>query len=895
MIAFASPWLLAALFALPALWWWLRLTPPAPRQVRFPPLALLRHLTQGQDSAARTPWWMLLLRLLALALLIAASAEPVLHPKSPISKDMPLVLVMDDGWSSAADWPARRQAAEQVLTEAGRNARPVWLLTTAAAADGSPPHVQGLMTATAALALTQALTPKPWPTDQAIAAAAIRAMPHDRVAAVTWIGDGIDAGHAQALAQALQGLGGGVTLLSGQNGHLLRRAADNGTTPGFTITRVAGGPEQLALRGLQHLALRAKDDTGQVLARQEFSLTQGQHQAQVTLSLPTQLRNRLARLDIEGENSAATTLLLDDQWKRHLVGLVGADTAGAPLLSSFYYIERALAPQTEMVKGNLDDLVQRHADALILVDQPLADPAGNLGQWVEGGGVLIRFAGPATAHAISAGSVPDGLMPVRLRAGGRSLGGALSWSEAQGLAPFPAASPLAGLDTDAEIRVSAQVLAEPDGQLSERIWAQLTDGTPLITGQKRGKGWLVLIHTSANADWSNLALSGLFPPMLSRLIALGQGGGADPAGPLPPGEVIDGFGRNHPAGAMVQALPAAQAARRISPQTPPGLYGPPGGRIAFNLSPSLPDPTPFVVPPGIAIAGLGQQIGGRALAGPVLAAVLVLLILDLLAGLALRGLWRRRAVTVLILTGLTLIPDAAPRAAEDFAMKAGLTTRLAFIRTGDDFIDGKARAGLTALSRVVEERSTAHLGTPMEVVLDRDPILFFPIVYWSLSDRQPPPSAAAVAKLNAYMKNGGLIVLDTGGEAANAPDPAVLQTLTQGLALPPLGLVGSEHVLARSFYLLKDLPGRWDGPVWVGGTGSDDNDGVSPVVVGGNDWVGAWAEDGQGRPSFPCVPGGERQRELAWRFGVNLVIYALTGNYKADQVHLPAILERLGQ
>ena len=67
------------------------------------------------------------------------------------------------------------------------------------------------------------------------------------------------------------------------------------------------------------------------------------------------------------------------------------------------------------------------------------------------------------------------------------------------------------------------------------------------------------------------------------------------------------------------------------------------------------------------------------------------------------------------------------------------------------------------------------------------------------------------------------------------------------------------------------------------------------MLLGSHDWAAAWARDGAGRYRFPVVPGGERQREMAFRFGVNLVMYAMTGNYKADAVHLPSILERLGQ
>ena len=99
-----------------------------------------------------------------------------------------------------------------------------------------------------------------------------------------------------------------------------------------------------------------------------------------------------------------------------------------------------------------------------------------------------------------------------------------------------------------------------------------------------------------------------------------------------------------------------------------------------------------------------------------------------------------------------------------------------------------------------------------------------------------------------------------------------------------------------AFLVITDFPGRWTGgTLWVEKAGERINDGVSPVIAGSHDWAGAWAVDDQQRPLFPVVPGGERQREIAYRFGVNLVMYTLTGNYKADQVHMPAIIQRLGQ
>ena len=78
-------------------------------------------------------------------------------------------------------------------------------------------------------------------------------------------------------------------------------------------------------------------------------------------------------------------------------------------------------------------------------------------------------------------------------------------------------------------------------------------------------------------------------------------------------------------------------------------------------------------------------------------------------------------------------------------------------------------------------------------------------------------------------------------------------------------------------------------------SGGFKNDGVSPIIVGGRDWIGAWAMNDTGRPLLPMGSGGDRQREMALRFGVNLIMYTYTGSYKSDQVHIPALLERLGQ
>ena len=301
-----------------------------------------------------------------------------------------------------------------------------------------------------------------------------------------------------------------------------------------------------------------------------------------------------------------------------------------------------------------------------------------------------------------------------------------------------------------------------------------------------------------------------------------------------------------------------------------------------------------------------------------LLAALALLLADIIATLALRGLladalmlrrWRRAAGiarhgTAAVVIGLSLVFVAADGVAQQssqrdqFALEASLATRLAYVVTGDRSVDSVSEAGLIGLSNVLTQRTAVETGTPIGVHLAEDELAFFSLIYWPITQEQATPSPAVIAKLNRYLENGGTILFDTRNRqySAGRSGAQALQRLTRGLNLPPLEPVPPDHVLTKAFYLMQDFPGRWSGGrVWVERGDVRTNDGVSRIITGGNDWAAAWAIDGGGRPMFPVVPGGERQREMAYRFGVNLVMYTLTGNYKSDQVHVPAILERLGQ
>jgi hypothetical protein len=284
---------------------------------------------------------------------------------------------------------------------------------------------------------------------------------------------------------------------------------------------------------------------------------------------------------------------------------------------------------------------------------------------------------------------------------------------------------------------------------------------------------------------------------------------------------------------------------------------------------------------------------------------LFLAIVDLAVSLALRGFLRmpgttarRNALgTAVIITAAAIHGAALAQMTitDGTAMPSSLTTRLAYVLTGDAEVDAVSRAGLTGLGAVVNRRTAVELGPPVAVDPETDELVFYPLLYWPLSDGAAPPSPGAADRLVSYMRSGGTILFDTRTRGGGIR-PGGLRNLAAALDIPPLIPAPKDHLLGRAYYLLSDFPGRWTGgTVWVEPGGEHVNDGVTPVIAGSHDWAGAWAVDEALRPMFTVVPGGERQREMAYRFGVNVVMYVLTGSYKADQVHLPAILERLGQ
>jgi hypothetical protein len=945
-LGFAQPLVLLGLLSLPVLWWLLRLVPPRPRRIDFPPTRLLFEIAPKEETPARTPWWLTALRLTLAALVIIAAAGPLWNPPlATADRSAPMLILLDDGWPAAASWDARLRAADEVIARAEADQRGVAVLPMSETERDISLQVAG-----AARVQIKQIKPKPYAVDRTEALPIIeRFLATAPTVEVIWLSDGVDLGKGANFVDGLKRIIGSRSLTVVEGGlpasHALTAADNAAGALTVKVLRTQTGPADSGV-------VNAIDLKGLPLGEAPFSFKSGERETDAVIDLPVEIRNDVARLEIVGERSAGAVQLLDKRWRRRTVGVVSGSAAdrSQPLIGATYYLSRALNPfadvslaegvaPTEAVARFLD----RHLPMLILADVGnVTEALDRLNKWIDNGGVLVRFAGPHLARA------DDNLVPVKLRRGGRILGGSLSWDKPQPLAGFSRESPFNGMAVPNDVTVTRQVLAEPDSQLTDRTWATLADGTPLVTAERRGKGLIVLFHVTADSRWSDLPLSGTFVDMLRRLVAIaGSSATAESetaaaestrsqaAQVVPPTRILDGFGAFSTPPPTARPIPSNFSGRG-SLDHPPGFYGPPEGLVAVNTLAPADRPAPLDVSSLNARLDVYRHGEPLDLRGPIFLAALVLLMLDALIVVMLSGGLSalrpgRRAAAALLVAGF-LASNAAhdvraqpapqqqvpPLTAqqEEFAITATLQTHLAYVITGDTAVDEVSKAGLQGLTLFLAQRTALEAGDPIGLDPARDELAFFPLIYWPVSSSAPKPSQATLEKIDTYMKQGGTVLFDTrdaidapagpGGEM-RGPGMVALRSILSSLDIPELEPVSHDHVLTKTFFLLRDFPGRFTtGQLWVEALPAENEDeepnrparagdGVSSILITSNDLAGAWAMRPDGQPMLPLVPGEARQREFAFRAGVNIVMYALTGNYKADQVHIPALLERLGQ
>jgi len=747
-LTFLAPLTLLGLLSLPIIWWILKITPPRPKKAVFPPLRLLQQVKTEEETPNATPLWLLLFRFLLIGLIVFALSLPIIKQAEGI-EDRPLTLLLDTHWAAGANWTAMSQEAEARIADARRKNLSVRIITSTRASTDT--ELPSFKPADQALNTLRTIFPDPLPFDAAYVEAALR-RPDISVGLedsdALWISAGLDTAPMNAPIEILETAARLTRIVPVETTVPLIAGAVTETADGFQAQWHR--PEHI---GTRRSTIEAISRDGRLIERQIINFAPGQDVAESRFRLPPNLRRRVAMLRSADARTAGSVKLFDDSWGRPVIGLLApSEDTASPLLSEPFYTQSALLPFADMFTGDLDYLLSLSPEILIMPDVArIASP--ELTDYVEQGGLLIRFAGPKLAQRA------DDLLPVQIRDGdngGRAFGGALTWEDPQSIAAFSNESPFFGLNVPDEIEIRKQVMAAASAETDSKTWARLTDGSPIVTAAPRGLGQIVLFHVTASPDWSNLALSGLYVDMLRRILPLaGQSSRKSVAtdGDWSPDRVLNGVGRLDNPSIETATLPAAIAETApITRLHPPGLYRQ-GQRLkARNM---INDAAPYDVI--TAADGLRtERLGGtrdKNIIGWLLGIAMTLLALDVICSLYASGRLRPRrkaagTVAALCLMALVFIPPQSAHAQD--APDIVLDLHVGYVKTGNGSLDQISEDAMNGLSTALNNRTTIEPVGVRGVDLDNDELSFFPFIYWPVAadiETLSPQTAASLISL----------------------------------------------------------------------------------------------------------------------------------------------------
>jgi hypothetical protein len=814
-LIFLHPLLLWALLVLPLVYLLIRFFPPSPKRLEFPAFRFVENLQDKKTTPQTSPLWLLLLRISMLGFLIIGLAQPVLHQPDITLPDKPITLTIQNDWAAGQNWSVIKNYAASIIQQAKQQNIPVTInVTNPYAALGE--NITDI----------NAIEPQPW-------------------SALT------DTNNSDIIL----GSGGALEIADTTKLYLPKNLPLilQKTEDGFII-----------------LSTKNEDVTIALLNENGGTID--------TLTTPTNTAFTLpdtaqaSRLQIKGQNHAAAVYLLPLQTPQIHVGISGVETTEISPSSPEFYIQAALNKNITTSIAPLVTLLESKNSAIILPDQTLStEVIEALNDWVSNGGLLIRFAGEAIAN-----NPYDTLSPVTLRKNFRATDGELSAAQAPKINTINSQSPLGSLSLPQgeDIFINRQILADPRFDISDKSWVLLDDGTPLVTGDAVGKGYIVLVHTTADAAWSDFALTGFFARLLNKLVSLApqieaQNIAAQSSDIMYLKQQLDGFGQLQNAD-NDSPIEQPEGTLKASAETPPGYYDHAGSMTPLNI-----DDARFIDPSDINNMSYPEQ-QQHDLRAFFLILAMILLLLDS----SLPFIRKLAHFSIFMM----LLGTALPAYAQDYPQAR--TLNLAYVQTGDATFDQTTKLGLEKLISVMGTRTSLVADQVKSIDIANEPLAFYPILYWRIKENQTAPSAETSAKLQSYLSNGGTLFFDiTDTNYKFSGSSPTLLAITEKLNVPTLQLLPKDHTLRRSFYLLPKLDTIGTGKLWVETSPIAGRDNVSSILISTYDFASLWGAE-PSQTSF-------RRQDMSWRFGINLHMYILTGNYKTDQVHIPFILQRL--
>lgn len=884
-----------AFISLPIIYFVLKSYPPLPTKYNFSSFFLLREIDMSAVTREKCPIWLLIFRLLLITLLIFFFSKPYLN-KNPVAKNYESFVVLSDkGWSIGSIWNDYKKIVENIAFEAEKAKKEVYFYDTTMKIEQKPIKFNN---AKDILLFLDKNTPSPWQTDRENLRSILLKNDYFKNSKVFFIFSKFDSISFEKQKSILTLLRDNVPNLEiiapVRNIKIIKSYKVFENNNQIIIERFGNLDEE-------NLEIRISTEQNLALYRKKFLFEKGKNNIIIEENFPLEVSNLFYKIEVIGSNHAGASYFLDDLSKKKNIGIYSEDFnyIEKPLLSPAYYINKALNKEHNIFLNNLEEILKEKPSVIIFPKSKKLDRKNKkaLISWLNNGGLLLKFASNRSSYEKDTFFNSHDYQPTI-----RNIGGDLSWNKILSLKEMNEDNIFKNISLKDDIFLKKQLIFTNFSTKNLKILVALEDETPLISMKKVGRGKVLLFHFTANNDWSNIPMSNIFIEFLSKALLLSQYENKNSMNSLQIDSEINSFGTLEQSESL-KTFENIYMLKKTKPSQNnlPGIYYNNEIIAALNLAGNLQSQS--FREKIYSKYNMKNYYKSNAfdLSGFILVIVMIMALVDILISSTIKNklYFLKKLKNIVNTMSLLIILISFTFIYNTYSSEYLKNTFLAYIKSSNEKRNEISKYGLEALKNTLIRRTSISPEGVVGLDVNADTFFYFPFIYWPVDNEIISISENAKNKIKNYLKTGGIILFDIINFDRNksileSKSYIFVKEFLLSIGIEDLNYIRRDHTLSKSFYLLEKYPGRWDSKViLIDNTDLDLKDGVNSVIIGFNDWVGAWALDDNNYPMFPAVPGGERQREMAFRFGVNIIMYALTGNYKSDQIHSKSILNRM--
>ena len=893
IIGFSNFYALFGLLLTPIIWFIVKSFPPIPKSYNFSSFFLLDKIDYEAPKNEKTSLWLVIFRMFLFILIVLLFSKPFLKSHSSVSNEKyeKYVIVADIGWSMAKDWNKFKELVLKIGQEAEKNKKRILFFHSNL---NTYKDLKIFKTNYALNNYLENLSPLPLQFEKGSLDKLIQDKSIFKNSKIFIVSSKFDFNNFSDYYKKFS-----LIKNNSNNYYYINPLETILIIKSLKVykSKITCEVSRLGKNSFkQEFFLNIETINNEVVYRETHSIKENENNKIINLSFPNEIFNQIKSLKIVGQNHAGAKYYFDDFSKKKNIAILSDNESfqESPLLSPIYYLKKSLDSEHNIKIQKIDNIINQNYSTIIIAETEKIPNAFNkkLNDWLLEGGTLIRFSGNRLVEKKS-NFLPFQHTYSRVR----NIEGQLTINKKLFIADFEKDSIFQGLSIPKDITVNKQLIFDTFPK-QVKVLAKLNDNTPLVSMIKYGNGEIILFHIGANNDWSNLPISSLFPDMINRVLLFSKNYNSSNFKNLNLNKEIDGFG-NLGSPKKIITIDSLNKLRTVKPtfNKPPGQYENNQISIALNLATNINQyQTENTNNSSLSNYSFKKT---RDLSSTILKIILTMFILDILITIMIKNnvnffkiFVKRKNLLVFILFFFTLIKLDSLSASE---------TLLAYIKVEDTQINNISKSGLEKIRNLLITRTSINPKGVIGVDVNNDYIYSYPFIYWPLTKNLLSIKKPEIIKIKNYLDNGGIFFFDIIGfsrKNLNLKDKKFkkIRNFLNEIGANELSIIPKGHTLTKSFYLLDKFPGKWDNRIlFIENSNLQYKDGVSSIILGFNDWAKAWAVDNNNLPLFPVVPGGERQRELSYRFGINIAMYALTGNYKSDQIHSKSILKRLSK